>query len=303
MDVAAGRPTLRLGVQKRRLGQARRHPADRRREPARLPRPARRRLRGAEDRHPGRARDLLPARRAAPRPDRRSARRSSACRSPCRRGCRCVEERWFPPSIVTGTRVILPKAAQQAWRCRGVPPDVRPGRLRDAEPSSADGPRRRRHRLPPRRDVADERAGTSTTTPGPRRGPTSDPPRRAVHCSVDGDAAEPAAACARSTLRQAHDVIHMTGADWSRAARRRRRCAPRRPSSWTARTCGSRSDLFSRDALAPAARTLVASGQRARDGPGHAARAARRPLRRSRLDRVGHRRRLPVARLPSRSSR
>ena len=132
------------------------------------------------------------------------------------------EERWFPPSVVPGTRVVLPR--QLLNRSLELPPGV----TFDDDVTVPVDVETQSHRPPHGIDdggigfrfggTLGEQSWNLYHYTGPDTGPDVDLIARVrlVDFAVDGSTASMRLR-ARSTLRQAHDTLHMTGADWSRA--------------------------------------------------------------------------------------
>jgi len=132
------------------------------------------------------------------------------------------EERWFPPSVVPGTKVVLPR--QLLNKSLELPPGVT---FADDVVVPVDV-ETQSHRPPHGIDDGGiglrfggtwgEQSWDFYHYTGPDTGPDVDliSVVRLVDFSVVGQTADMKLR-ARSTLRQAHDTIHMTGADWSRA--------------------------------------------------------------------------------------
>lgn len=132
------------------------------------------------------------------------------------------QERWFPPSIVPGTRVLLTRGLLQ--RSLELPAGVTIAD--DVTVPVAVGTQS--HRPPSGLDAGGlglriggtlgEQSWNLYHYTGPETSPDIALVTRVrlVDFSVDGSVAR-LRLRARSTLRQDHDVIHMTGADWSRA--------------------------------------------------------------------------------------
>ncbi|MGH7894975.1 MAG: hypothetical protein ACREQL_09910, partial [Candidatus Binatia bacterium] len=137
-----------------------------------------------------------------------------------------ADERWFPPSI--SARELIPE--RQAERLvNGVLQEIDPG----APPIDLDGPVRvpftvrTRNAAPPKTfdagGIAFRLAGTwremdwsLSHYTGPDTGPNASLSAEAFcHDCVATLPAGQLAIRARSVLRQEHDVMHMTGADWS----------------------------------------------------------------------------------------
>jgi hypothetical protein len=132
------------------------------------------------------------------------------------------QERWFPPSVLPGTRVVLPRG--QLERALDLPPGVT---IAGDVPVPVDV-ETQSHRPPHGLDAGGiglrlggtwgEQSWDLYHYTGPETAPDVALLSRVrlVDFSVDGSVAT-LRLRARSTLRQEHDVIHMTGADWSRA--------------------------------------------------------------------------------------
>lgn len=183
------------------------------------------------------------------------------------------QERWFPPSVVPGTRVVLPR--QLLNRTLDLPPGVT---FADDVTIPVDVATQS-HRPPHGLDdggiglrlggTLGEQSWNLYHYTGPETGPDVALLSRVrlVDFSVDGQTASMRLR-ARSTLRQAHDVVHMTGADWSRAfgaatVRAEAAWFVDRPYLRIAR------DLFSGPALRQL--PLRRIGRQLLNGPGHAA--------------------------------
>jgi len=132
------------------------------------------------------------------------------------------QERWFPPSVDPGTRVVLPRRLLED--ALGLPPGVS---LADDVTVPVDVATQS-HRPPHGLDAGGiglrlggtwgEQSWNVYHYTGPETSPDVALLSRVrlVDFSVAGSVAS-LKLRARSTLRQEHDVIHMTGADWSRA--------------------------------------------------------------------------------------
>jgi hypothetical protein len=132
------------------------------------------------------------------------------------------QERWFPPSVVPGTHIVIPRSLLE--QSLELPPGVT---IADdvSVPVSVGT---QSHRPPKGLDAGGiglriggtlgEQSWNLYHYTGPETSPDVDLLSRVrlVDFTVDGSVAT-LRLRARSTLRQAHDVIHMTGGDWSRA--------------------------------------------------------------------------------------
>ena len=182
------------------------------------------------------------------------------------------EERWFPPSVVPGTRVVLPRRLLN--RALALPPgatfaddvtvpvDVETQSDRPPKGLDAGGIGFRLG------GTCGEQSWNFYHYTGPETGPDVALLSRVrlVDFSVDGGVAS-LRLRALSTLRQDHDVVHMTGGDWSRAfgaatVRAEAAWFVDRPYLRIAR------DLFSPSALGEL--PLRRIGQQLLNGPGHA---------------------------------
>ena len=133
-----------------------------------------------------------------------------------------AEERWFPPSVVPGTSVFLPRSLLE--QSLELPPGVTIAGGVNVPVAVAT----QSHRPPTGLDAGGiglriggtlgEQSWNFYHYTGPETSPDVELISRVrlVDFTLDGSEAT-LRLRARSTLRQEHDSIHMTGADWSRA--------------------------------------------------------------------------------------